>query len=189
MMKPRAQLTAILGSALLVACGGSTQSAPVAAPTRTQPPPQQAADTAGRDAATEAAPERPTFTYVYDPLGKRDPFRSPAELEQEVEAGQCPEPLCQWDIDQLKLVAVVTGDANPIAMVQDPQGRGHIVRRRTRMGRAGGRVTQILRDSLSVTEYWTGPDGKLNPNVIKLEIQAESRGLPALDLGTGRIYQ
>ena len=81
-----------------------------------------------------------------NPLGKRDPFRSPlGESQTRPEGSQvCSEPLCQWDLDQLKLVAVVTGDANPLAMVEDPQTRGYIIHRGTRVGKQGGQVINEL---------------------------------------------
>jgi type IV pilus assembly protein PilP len=130
------------------------------------------------------------YVYAYNSLGKRDPFRS---LVEEVrtpatENSACTEPLCQWDLDQLTLVAVVTGDANPLAMVEDPQGRGYLVHRAARVGRQGGKVTQILRDSVTVTEYWTGPDGKINPNPVALRMKADKVILPDVDLATGRKY-
>jgi type IV pilus assembly protein PilP len=134
-------------------------------------------------------PEAP-YVYAYNSIAKRDPFRS---LVEEVRAPTtentaCTEPLCQWDLDQFTLVAVVTGDANPLAMLEDPQGRGYLIRRATRVGRQGGKVTQILRDSVTVTEYWTGPDGKINPNPVALRMKAEKTIVPDVDLATGKKY-
>ena len=100
----------------------------------------------------------------------------------------CSEPLCQWDIDQLKLVAVVSGDANPLAMVEDPMGRGHIVRRNTRMGRQGGKVTQILRDEVVVTETITTPE-RVVYNPVKLGLKQESKLDPAYNLMTGKNWE
>ncbi len=136
----------------------------------------------------------PTYVYSYNPVGKRDPFRSPVEdmVREAPQSGPqvtaCNEPLCQWDIDQLKLVAVVTGDANPMAMVEDPMGRGHIVRRNTRMGRQGGKVTQILRDEVIITETITTPE-RVVYNPVKLELKQDGRVDPAYDLMTGKNWE
>ena len=92
------------------------------------PPPAAAAPTrpkaeAPKEKAAEAPVAGPTYVYSYNPVGRRDPFRSPIQdmVRENPQNGpqvtSCNEPLCQWDIDQLKLVAVVTGDANPLAMV------------------------------------------------------------------------
>ncbi|KFA93511.1 MULTISPECIES: pilus assembly protein PilP [Archangium] len=137
----------------------------------------------------------PGYVYSYNPMGRRDPFRSPIEdmVRENPQPGAqvtaCTEPLCQWDIDQLKLVAVITGDANPMAMVEDPMGRGHIVRRNTRMGRQGGKVTQILREEVIVTETTTTAD-RVVYNPVKLELkQQDGRVDPAYDLMTGKNWE
>jgi type IV pilus assembly protein PilP len=169
----------------LVACGGQ-KPAP--------PPPKPAAkpaNTATTADAKEAAAES-SVTYSYNLVGKRDPFRSPLEELRGTQKSQvetsCAEPLCAWDLDQLKLVAVVTGDANPVAMVEDPMGRGHIVRRNARMGRQGGRVTQILRDSLTVTEF-IPTEGKVIPNPVSIQLKPDAKRDPMYDLSTGRNWE
>lgn len=169
----------------LVACGGQKPAPPPPKPT-TKP-----ATTAATADAKEAAAES-SVTYSYNLVGKRDPFRSPLEELRGTQKSQvetsCAEPLCAWDLDQLKLVAVVTGDANPVAMVEDPMGRGHIVRRNARMGRQGGRVTQILRDSLTVTEF-IPTEGKVIPNPVSIQLKPDAKRDPMYDLSTGRNWE
>jgi len=162
------------------------------------PPPVAAAPPAAKAAApaetaptpVDAAAPAP-YVYSYNPVGKRDPFRSPLEelgpVAQVNPVTTCTEPLCAFDLDQLKLVAVVTGDANPLAMVEDPLGRGHIVRRNTRVGRQGGKVTQILRDSLTVTEVFSG-NGEIIKNPVTLQLKADDRQDPSYNLMTGKNY-
>lgn len=173
----------------LVGCGEEAPppppaAAPKPAPAAEAPKPKPAAPAAGT----------PTYVYNYNPVGKRDPFRSPIEdMAREAQPANpqvvaCNEALCQWDIDQLKLVAVVTGDANPMAMVEDPMGRGHIVRRNTRMGRQGGKVTQILRDEVIVTETITTPERVIS-NPVKLGLKQDDRLDPAYNLMTGKNWE
>lgn len=174
----------VLLVALTIAGCSSQQPVPTAPP---DAPKKAAPVAAARDAAK---PESAPYVYSYNPLAKRDPFRS---LVEEVRAPNgentvCSEPLCQWDLDQLTLVGVVTGEANPLAMVEDPQGRGYVLRRSTRMGKQGGKVTQILRDTVTITEYWTGPDGKINPNPVDLRLKADKALVPDLDLSSGKNY-
>ena len=177
------QLAGVLaGTVLAAACGGSA------------PPPSPAAQTKAAVAKPPAPPEAAAPaapTYVYNPIGKRDPFRSP-EAEPAAQASlantACTEPLCRFDVDQLTLVAVVSGDANPLAMVQDPQGRGYFVRRNTRVGRQGGKVTQIMSDAVVVTEYFTTPDGKTTANPVTLAIKTERPAEQETDLATGKPY-
>jgi type IV pilus assembly protein PilP len=179
---PATVLLALVAAASLAGCSGD-QPTPAAA-AKGAPPPKPAPPPP--PAATPAAP-----MYIYNPIGKRDPFRSP-DLDlaraSAVNNSACNEPLCKFDLDQLTLVGVVSGDANPVAMVQDPQGRGYILHRNTRIGRQGGKVTQILRDSVTVTEYFTSPDGKSNANQLTLAIKADRQAPPELDLSTGKTY-
>jgi len=168
-------LTALLG----LACSSSAPPPPAvaakAAPVKPPPPPPE--------------PVVAATAYVYNPVGKRDPFRSP-EAEPATQAAlanaSCNEPLCRFDVDQLTLVAVVSGDANPLAMVQDPAGRGYFVRRNSRVGRQGGKVTQIMSDAVVITEYFTTPDGKTTANPVTLAIKSEKPAEPETDLATGK---
>jgi len=182
MMRLVRQPALLFFAALLGGCG----SQPAAPPAATKPPAAKAAAPAHDTAVAETVP----YVYSYNPLAKRDPFRSLVEEVRSpiAESSACTEPLCQWDIGQLTLVAVVTGEANPLAMVEDPAGRGHIIRRSTRMGKQGGKVTQILRDTVTVTEFWTGPDGKVNPNPTTLHMKPDKTIVPDLDLATGKKY-
>lgn len=168
-----------------VACGDDPPApAPAAKPKPAAKPaasPQAAA--AAPDAGTAAAAAAPEYRYEYNPLTKRDPFRTFYEDAKGEERPElCNEPLCTWDLDQLSLVAVVSGDANPIAMVEDATRTGHMVRRSTKMGKQGGQVTQILRDCIVVTEYWLGADNKRTPHPVKMCIKQEQAKTPITDL-------
>lgn len=154
-------------------------------------------------AATKPAPKAPPppvadaialapVPYVYNPNGMRDPFRAPdmeTRRAEIAEAKTCKGPLCEFSLDQLALVAVVTGGPNPLAMLQDPQGRGFNVRRNSRVGNKDGRVTAIRRDEITVTEYWTGPDGKKNPNHVSIKLRPDDEVAPVVDLVTGAEYR
>lgn len=132
--------------------------------------------------------------YAYSPINKRDPFRplmieGPKGPTETGETISCTEPLCQVDIDDLSVVAVVSGDANPLAMVEDRGGVGHIVRRNTRMGKQGGKVTQILRDCIVVTSFISGgPDGKPQANKQNMCVKTDSRSIEPLDLLKGKEF-
>lgn len=172
---------ALLG-AFAAACGEeppkpAAAKGPKPAAAADAPAPSKAA--AAADAGTAAGPE---YLYAYNPMGKRDPFRTFVVTgPKSVDVG-CNEPLCLWNLEQLSLVAVVSGEANPMAMMEDPQRIGHVARRNTRVGKQGGKVTQILRDCIVVTEYWMSPDGKYNPNPVKLCVKTDKRYVPVPNL-------
>src|SRR5688500_13910711 len=101
MMTALRRMALVLGWAtLLFACG---EDPPPAAPA-TSTPTAAAATKAAPAAAAPAVTVAPTYQYAYNPLGKRDPFRSPLdELRQGAQGAvteTCSEPLCQWDLDQ-----------------------------------------------------------------------------------------
>ncbi|MFB1482897.1 pilus assembly protein PilP [Corallococcus sp. RDP092CA] len=182
----KSTMTAAVMALTLSACSDTPKAPPPAPPQAAAPAP------APVEEKTEAS-AAPTFVYTYSPVGKRDPFRSPLEelgpVARDAPERTCNEPLCVFDLDQLKLVAVVTGDASPLAMVEDPLGRGHIVRRNTRVGRQGGKVTQILRDSVTVTEVFTGAKGELISNPVSLQLKADGAKDPAYNLMTGKNWE
>lgn len=150
-----------------VACG----SEPPAQPEPPPPPPPKAAPKVAEAAPAEVVP---AVEYAYSPVGKRDPFRSTVD-EKLGPAGDAPlvpncGPLCKWELDQLRLVAVISGVSNPLAMVEDPTGRGYIVRRGTFVGKRNGKITQIRSGEVVVTEIYKDQMGKphINPVPIKL---------------------
>lgn len=187
----RALFFSLAVAALVVAgCDDNKSNAPLAPAAKpvgavNAVPAATAAD--GGVAAAAAAVAAPAnYIYSYNPIGKRDPFRSftrdqsaPGKsFQQQV----CAEPLCQYDLDQLTLVAVVSGDANPIAMLQDMTGTGYVVRRNSKVGKQGGKVTQIMRNCVVVTEYFQTPDGKVNPNKVDICVKQDEKAAQLLDL-------
>ncbi len=134
------------GLALLAAaaCGEdeSERAAPAAEPTRTAAAERPAAAATAPAAATPVVPQPPVWSY--SSIGKRDPFRSDLAVEaassqREVELEETE----RFELDQYRLTGLLTGTAQPKAMVEDPTGTGHTLRIGSRLGRNGGRVTRI----------------------------------------------
>ncbi|MGC3997934.1 MAG: pilus assembly protein PilP [Anaeromyxobacter sp.] len=141
------RLLALAALAALVACGGSTPP-PAAAPKKGAPADKaktekvEAAPTAEAPAA--AKPAEPDWSY--SSAGKRDPFRSflsEVSTQSNVLATRCTTPLGRYEVEQLKLVAIITGLEDPVAMVQAPNGVGYTVRRGACIGKNGGIVAAV----------------------------------------------
>jgi len=102
----------------------------------------------------EAGADAPFFTY--SAVGQRNPFRPyfqtdtppPRDAKTELE---------RYELDQLKLIAVVSM-VPPKAMVEDPTGKGHVVKVGMRMGRHGGLVTHIRSRELIVRQEIPTPN-------------------------------
>ncbi|HET6437353.1 MAG TPA: pilus assembly protein PilP [Anaeromyxobacter sp.] len=112
-------------------------------------------------AAAAPAAKGPEAEPAYSGVGKRDPFRSfLAEMGQEnAMATRCRTPLGRYDIEQFKLVAVITGLEDPVAMVEAPTGVGYTVRKGACIGKNGGVVSVIRSGEVVVSEWAVRADG------------------------------
>lgn len=170
----------------LVGCGDSAPPPPPAAAVA-KPKPKVVA------APVNAEAEVARQSYTYNPLGKRDPFRGSVADRANNDTGprsdsqECQEALCQYDVDDLSLVAVVSGDANPLAMVEDKAGVGYLVRRNTKMGKQGGKVTAIQRDCIQVTSYLPTLNGPMQPNRVDLCVRVDQKMRDPLDLSKNKV--
>jgi type IV pilus assembly protein PilP len=160
-----------LGAALalaLAACGDAKK--PPARPAT--PAPNAASAAVKPDAAEPAAPE-----WAYSSVGKRDPFRSflvelAASREQAV--SRCATPLGRFEIDQLRLVAVVTGLDDPVAMVQAPNGIGYTIRRGACVGRNGGVISAVRGGEVVIQEWAIRADGTRDRTQTILKLPREA---------------
>lgn len=147
------------------------------------PPPRPAAPAAAKAPATAAAaaaaaaPAAAAQEYVYSSAGKRDPFRSflaEIAVERQEKENRCNTPLGRYEIDQMKLVAIITGLEDPVAMVEIPTGVGYTLRRNSCVGKNGGVVTAIRGDEVLITEWIVRADGTRDStqSVLRLPKQA-----------------
>jgi type IV pilus assembly protein PilP len=165
----RLVLLGMLTGILLVGCGESRQ------PLRPTPPPPPAAPVAA--AADKGADKAALPEWSYSSVGKRDPFRSflsEMEASGQSVATRCTTPLGRFELEQLLLVAVVTGLDDPVAMVQAPTGVGYAVRRGACLGKNGGVVAAVRSGELVVSEWAIRADGTRDrtQTVLKLPKQA-----------------
>ena len=122
--RPSAVL-AVAGSLALLACGTPTVNG-------TAPPPNRASAAAAASASLAPELRGPEYTEndFVESDRNRDPFRSflvqqqPANKES---LNQRKVELAQYSIDELKLVAIVTGADQSRAMFVDPSGKGTVV--------------------------------------------------------------
>ena len=140
-MNKRALSTFLISSALAVACS--------------DPPPM--------NEELEAA----EVAYSYTPVGKRDPFKSIFEDLTPSEPVKITE-LQRFQIDQLKIAAIITGRATPYAMVEDPTGKGHTLTRGTLIGKNYGRVAAINPDCVVVKEEYRDYTGRKVTNEFSM---------------------
>jgi type IV pilus assembly protein PilP len=155
---------------LLGAVQGCGEDEPVPlTPPGVQPTSGQAAspvfDTTDTDSASP--------TYIYTPVGKRDPFRSFYKVEKKTEEKGPGGILTKYEIDQLKLTAIVSGIAKPRAQVELPDGKGINIRVGTRIGKNFGRVVRIRHDEVIIAEDYRDWSGRKVTNYIHMKIEKE----------------
>jgi type IV pilus assembly protein PilP len=124
------------------------------------PPPSAVGPAAG---SIKPASDKATGSWTYSPVGKRDPFRSYlADLEERAidDKEHKVEETEKFELDQYRLTGLVTGTAQPKAMVEDPTGTGHVLHIGSRLGKNSGRITRIGEDAIVVTEEFRAPTGE-----------------------------
>ena len=104
------------------------------------------------------APDEAADDYSYVSIGKRDPFRSFIEVGVAISTDAGPVgPLQLHEIDQYQLRGIVWNIAEPKALIEDPDGIGHVVELQALIGKNWGRVTQIKPTELIITEEYRDP--------------------------------
>lgn len=113
--------------------------------------------------------------YVYNPIGKRDPFRSFLAVDPKDDDDTPRTPLQRYDLDQYALVGVIWGVERPRALVEDPERVGHVVEIGTYIGKNWGKVTQITSSGVVVTEEYQTIDGELVVNEIPVKLASNDK--------------
>ncbi|MAE93101.1 MAG: hypothetical protein CL910_00430 [Deltaproteobacteria bacterium] len=175
-MSHRKLTAAALGSFLLLALGCQETGAP-ATPEQANARAQAAVPGGGGATAHVAAvPTVDTRSYVYDPIGKRDPFRSfVLDRVKDIDAS-AKGPLEQFDLSQLSITGVVWQAGNRRALVIDPSGQAYIVSEGDRIGKNNGQVITIGDSRMTVKERYEDFHGDMTTKEIVMRIRLSQGG-------------
>ncbi len=97
------------------------------------------------------------ITYIYDPTGKTDPFKSFIAIQEEMEEKKKRKPrtyLETVDLSQLELSVIITSGKGHWAMVRDSKGLGHVIKKGTYIGTNGGIVHDITDKAVIIREEY-----------------------------------
>jgi Tfp pilus assembly protein PilP len=136
---------------------------------------EQPAEPAGAREGGEAASEAPP----YDPAGRRDPFQPQARTSGPPSVGEQRTPLQQFELSQLRLVAIVwerSREGAARAVVEDSAGLGYIMQVGTPIGRNDGRVTKIEPGRIEIEEWPINVFGERRRTIIVKELDAGEEG-------------
>lgn len=155
---------------LAVGCGGGT--APLSPPVAKNNPSvekKKAELVQVPEKAEKKEPEQKIqVEFAYNPTGKPDPFKPFMQLTRGKRSKGRLTPLEEYDLSQLKLVAIITIPEGNIALVEDSQGKGYFVRKGTVIGKNDGKVKQILKDMVTVEEVYEDVWGQRKVNEVSL---------------------
>lgn len=107
--------------------------------------------------------------YLYDPGDLRDPFEPFTFAAPKKPTGNTP--LEQMAIEDLQLSAVLTGVAEPAAILQDINGQGYTVKRGMKVGLNGGEVIDIQKDRVLILESEIDFTGERRTRTVELSIR------------------
>jgi len=103
-------------------------------------------------------------SYTFNPLAvKRDPFEPPEASDK----GTTNE-LLRFDLNEMNLVAVLSGMGSPQGMIVLPNGKTHIVQVGDRVGRHNGRISKIKDNEVVVKETFRDYQNRLRTSLTNL---------------------
>lgn len=131
--------------------------------------PNLATPEAEPEAQAKAEYERP----AYPDQIRRNPFLPEMGVirpTRSVSRGEvrAKDPLEEYSLGQLNLVAIISSVAVPKAMFLDPAGFGHVVKKGDRVGLNGGTVSDIRDNEVEVREISEGLDTETRLTTLKL---------------------
>jgi len=106
-------------------------------------------------------PAQKTETFPHERRGKVDPFKPLIRKEAAVQKERSVflSPLQRYNIEELKLVGIVSSEKKRVAIVEDPKGKSYVILTGTLVGRNNGKVAGVLDDRVIVEER-TSESGK-----------------------------
>jgi type IV pilus assembly protein PilP len=116
------------------------------------------------------------YGYVYDPIGKRDPFRSfILDRLKEVDTA-AKGPLEQFDLSQLSVNGIVWETERQRALIMDPSGQGYIIEEGDAIGKNDGRVVAIDDNVVVVREAYVDFHGDKTTKEIEMHVRQSQGG-------------
>ena len=113
--------------------------------------------------------------FVYNPEGRRDPFRSIITVEK-TKGVRGLLPLQRVEISELKLIAIIWGGLGYHAMVQTSDGKGFTLKVGTAVGPNDGSVKKISEQNVVIEENYTDIFGERKLREVALELHPQKEG-------------
>ncbi|MEK6681688.1 MAG: pilus assembly protein PilP [Nitrospirota bacterium] len=128
-----------------------------------------------KDKIEEKAEQKET-EYVYDPTGKRDPFRS-AILGESLRGKEILPPLQRREISELKLIGIVWDKGGYSAMLETPDAKGYTIKVGTLIGPKKGVVKKITKRTVVIEEKYMDIIGEMKTREVVMELPSKEEVL------------
>ena len=126
--------------------------------------------------AADASFSANEVAFVYDPLGKRDPFRSFILDRVKERDEKTKSPLEQFDLSQLVVSGVVWETDQRRALILDPSGQNYIVQEGDPVGKNDGRIISIGDSEVVVREAYVDFHGEKTTKEIEMRVRQSQGG-------------
>ena len=166
--RPRSFLVLLLGLILALGIGACEEK-------KKKSKKKKADKTASLTTGSDIEEESAAPAYIYSPVGKRDPFKSFYKVARGPEKQTAGGILTKFEIDQLQLIAIISGISKPRAQVELPDGKGVVIKVGTRIGKNFGRVVRIKNDEVVIAEDYRDWSGRKVTNYIHMKMEKESK--------------
>jgi type IV pilus assembly protein PilP len=168
---------AIAFSFLLAGCGGGAAPPPVSQKGKASSIEKRKTESV-KTAEQKDLEKKEEKEYVYDPVGKTDPFKPFIQITSVRDSARSAPltPLQKYEISQLKLVAIISTPEGNIALVEDSAGKGYFLKRGTGIGKNDGKVTKILKDKVIIEETYQDIFGQTKISEVSLSLNRLEEG-------------
>ncbi|MDD2366209.1 MAG: pilus assembly protein PilP [Desulfuromonadaceae bacterium] len=179
---PLSAIFAILLGALLVA---ACNKEPAPAPVVSKPSAPKAKKATGDNTKPVQAQSTSALRLIpavlanqFDFSNKRDPFKPFVTIKAEPKNRQGDDkrslrnslPIHSFDVNQFKLIGIITGGKENKAMVTDPDGKGYVLKKGMLIGKNDGKVTSVTLNGVEILEQFRDDNGRVRKEHLKLTL-------------------
>jgi type IV pilus assembly protein PilP len=112
--------------------------------------------------------------YVYDPKGRRDPFISLVQVAKpKAQRKKGASPIENFDVDEIKLIAIAWDSNQYYALITMPDKKSYTIRKGMTLGLYDGKVIDITKDSVFISEQIKDYKGQLKSKDTILKLRKE----------------
>ncbi|BCS53491.1 pilus assembly protein PilP [Geobacter sp. SVR] len=171
-LRPGIVAAVLLAVAIGQGCSKDTPQAPVQPAKPASEPAKQQVKAVQAAVSSAMHPSTMPGTQ-FDFSNKKDPFKpfvvvKAAPIVSPTKASYLP--IHSFDVNQFRLIGIITGGRQNQAMVVDPNGKGYVLKVGMTIGRGEGRITAITDRGVQVLEQFRDDNGRVRREHISLTL-------------------